>query len=381
MGKTLREVAEQLRNSKKKVQLIYAFNGTGKTRLSREFKRLVAPKVDDVGDGSDVSQTPSWGKILYYSAFTEDLFYWDNDLALDAYPRIRIQPNSFTDWLLRLLRDLGQDGNIVGHFQRYSNGKLNPNFSEDLSEVTFSLERGDDAVSANLKISKAEEGGFILSIFYTLMEQAILMLNQAEVEDRETREFDFLEHVFIDDPVSSLDENHLIELAVDLAGMLRSSSNPGLKFIITTHNSLFYNVLYNELKVDCGYFLERLDDGMFQLFEMKGDSNRGFSYHLHIKKVIEQAIRDNKIERYHFTLLRNLYEKTASFLGYKKWSELLPEDRQAYLNRIIHFTSHSTLSNESVADPSPQEKQTVRFLLDNLVNTCGYWRQKDDQNG
>ena len=28
----------------KKVQLIYAFNGTGKTRLSREFKELIAPK-------------------------------------------------------------------------------------------------------------------------------------------------------------------------------------------------------------------------------------------------------------------------------------------------------------------------------------------------
>lgn len=380
MGKTLREIAEQLRDSEKKVQLIYAFNGTGKTRLSREFKRLVAPKVDDVGDRADTSPIPSCGKILYYSAFTEDLFYWDNDLALDANPRMRIQPNSFTDWLLRLLRELGQDGNIVTHFQRYSNEKLTPHFSEDLAEVTFSLERGDDAVSGNLKISQSEESSFVWSIFYTLMDQAILMHNQAEVEDRETREFDHLEYVFIDDPVSSLDENHLIELAVDLAEILRNS-RPGLKFVITTHNSLFYNVLYNEIGVKCGHFLERLADGTFELFDSRGDSNRGFSYHLHIKKIIEQAISENKIERYHFTLLRNLYEKTASFLGYQKWSDLLPGDRQAYLNRIIQFTSHSTLSNEAVADPSPQEKQTVRFLLDNLVNTCGYWRQKDDQNG
>ena len=144
---------------------------------------------------------------------------------------------------------------------------------------------------------------------------------------------------------------------------------------------MFYNVLYNELGVKCGHFLERLADGTFELFDSRGDSNRGFSYHLHIKKIIEQAIAENKIERYHFTLLRNLYEKTASFLGYQKWSDLLPGDRQAYLNRIIQFTSHSTLSNEAVADPSPQEKQTVRFLLDNLVNTCGYWRQQDAQNG
>ena len=42
-----------------------------------------------------------------------------------------------------------------------------------------------------------------------------------EVDDRETNEFDQLEYVFIDDPVSSLDENHLIELAVNLAGLIK----------------------------------------------------------------------------------------------------------------------------------------------------------------
>ena len=44
MGKSLDEIAQELKDSNKKVQLIYAFNGTGKTRLSRAFKELVAPK-------------------------------------------------------------------------------------------------------------------------------------------------------------------------------------------------------------------------------------------------------------------------------------------------------------------------------------------------
>jgi hypothetical protein len=30
-----------------------------------------------------------------------------------------------------------------------------------------------------------------------------------------------------------------------------------------------------------------------------------------LKQTIEQAIANNNVERYHFTLLRNLYEKTA----------------------------------------------------------------------
>jgi len=380
MGKTLAGVAKQLRDTNKKVQLIYAFNGVGKTRLSREFKQLVAPKNGNgEGEAADQPESPR-GKILYYSAFTEDLFYWDNDLALDADPKLRIQPNSFTDWLLALLRDLGQDGNIVRYFQHYANDKLTPHFSEDFSEVTFSLERGDDESSDNLKISKGEESNFIWSIFYTLLDQAISALNIAEAENRETRQFDTLEYVFIDDPVSSLDENHLIELAVNLAGLIKTSP-PGLKFVITTHSPLFYNVLYNELNAKTCYLLERLEDGTFDLLEKKGDSNKSFSYHLHLRKTLEQAIAANQVERYHFTLLRNLYEKTASFLGYEKWSELLPDDKQAYLNRIIQFTSHSTLSNEAVAEPTPQEKQTVKFLLDNLINNYGYWQQQEMQNG
>lgn len=44
MSKTLTEIAQQLCDANKKVQLIYAFNGAGKTRLSREFKELIAPK-------------------------------------------------------------------------------------------------------------------------------------------------------------------------------------------------------------------------------------------------------------------------------------------------------------------------------------------------
>jgi hypothetical protein len=44
MGQSLTEIAQALRDTDKKVQLIYAFNGTGKTRLSREFKELISPK-------------------------------------------------------------------------------------------------------------------------------------------------------------------------------------------------------------------------------------------------------------------------------------------------------------------------------------------------
>lgn len=206
-----------------------------------------------------------------------------------------------------------------------------------------------------------------------MLDQAVTILNVAEPGERETGAFDQLEYVFIDDPVSSLDENHLIELAVNLASLIKSSES-NLRFIVSTHSPLFYNVLYNELNGKTCYMLERCEDGSYVLTEKYGDSNKSFSYHLHLKQTIEQAIADNKVERFHFTLLRNLYEKTASFLGHPKWSELLPDDKQLYLGRVLNFTSHSTLSNEAVAEPTPAEKAMVKLLLDHLKSSHRYWQ-------
>lgn len=379
MGKTLNEIARQLDDAKKKVQLIYAFNGTGKTRLSREFKQLISPKGE--GEEAQASDLAS-KKILYYSAFTEDLFYWDNDLGQDVEPKLIIQPNSFTNWVLE---EQGQDQSITATFQHYTSSMLTPHFSPDFSTVSFSFERGNNQQEPNIKISKGEESNFIWSVFNALLEQLISELNIAEFQNRSTDAFNNLKYVFIDDPVSSLDDNHLIELAVNLASLIKSSESD-LKFILTTHSPLFYNVLHNELelsksgKKDGCYLLERFDDGSFDLSVKHGDSNKSFSYHLHLKKAIEEAIADNKVEKYHFTLLRNLYEKTASFLGYPKWSELLPDDKQLYLSRIINFTSHSTLSNEAAAEPTQAEKATVKLLLDHLKSNYGYWQQ-EQQNG
>ncbi|KFF84616.1 ATP-binding protein [Pseudomonas syringae] len=385
MNETLTEIAEQLKNSNKKVQLIYAFNGTGKTRLSRAFKQLIDPKPNGDEDGDEANQLGlSRNKILYYNAFTEDLFYWDNDLTGGTEPKLKIQPNTFTDWVLM---DQGQDRNVITTFQRYTNDKLTPRFNAEqkdattgevtlkaFSEVTFSLERGNDDRSGNLKISKGEESNFIWSIFYTLLEQVIGVLNVAEPADRETDQFNLLEYVFIDDPVSSLDENHLIQLAVNL-GQLISSSASDVKFIVSTHSALFYNVLYNEVGAKSGSILSRLDDGTFVNEEKKGDSNKSFSYHLHIKSLIEKAVAANNVQRYHFALLRNLYEKTANFLGYQRWSELLPEERKAYATRVMNFYPHNTLSNEEIAEPTPPEKEMVGLLLRNL-DTFGYWQQE-----
>ncbi len=285
------------------------------------------------------------------------------------------------------------------------NDKLTPRFNEEyqvkggddkeitikaFSEVTFSLERGNDEHSGNLKISKGEESNFIWSIFYALLEQVIGVLNVPDPGERETDQFNQLEYVFIDDPVSSLDENHLIELAVDLAQLIKSSE-ADVKFIITTHNPLFYNVLHNELNSGDGsykkksfekYRMTKLDDGTYQLISQPNDSP--FSYHLYLKSELEKAIESDQVSKYHFNFLRNILEKTSTFLGYKKWGDLLPRTDDGKTNpyeaRIINISSHSRHAGEEVADLTEDDKRVLRFLV-NELNSMYRFQQTERTQG
>lgn len=360
----MNQIAQTLKDANKKVQLIYAFNGNGKTRLSREFKHLISPRNAE----AEEAERPI--KILYYNAFTEDLFYWDNDLENDTDLKLKIQPNDYTKWILA---DQGQEPNISAHFQRYTNDKLTPEFNEEFSEVRFSFETGDDSGSEFVKISKGEESCFIWSVFHSLMEQAIEVLNLAEPANRETNQFDDLQYVFIDDPVSSLDDTHLIELAVDVAGLIKSSTSE-LKFIITTHNPLFYNVVFNEfhrVKKTKNWRLEKLADGTFSLFDQVKDSP--FSYHLFLLAELDKVIQAGGIQKFHYNFLRNIFEKTSTFLGFNNWEELLPqESRQSYYNRIINLSSHSKHHGEELSVIDENDKRVLRFLVGELKRMYGF---------
>lgn len=370
--KTLTGIAHQLKDSDKKVQLIYAFNGSGKTRLSREFKELVSPKPAAEIDGDEDHKS----KILYYNAFTEDLFYWDNDLQGDAERKLIIQPNSYTDWALK---EQGQELNATKHFQRYTNSKLTPVFDPLFKEVRFTMESGGQEAFDNIKISKGEESNFIWSIFFSVIEQVVSSLSEPEHDS--AGQFENLEYVFIDDPVSSLDENHLIQLAVDLATLIKSNSSE-LRFIISTHNPLFFNVLSNELrnkdsdgnwkpKFHVKQLLEKSSNDTFELLEQASDAP--FSYHLFLMREIEQAIETGNIRKYHFGFMRSILEKTSTFLGYKRWEELLPKTSEGntdpYAQRLTNYGVHSKHAGEEI-EPLPQEiKNTLKIIYEHFVKS------------
>jgi wobble nucleotide-excising tRNase len=387
MSQSLTEIAQSLKDSPKKVQLIYAFNGTGKTRLSRKFRLLVDPKAPE---GEE--QEESGMKVLYYNAFTEDLFYWDNDLDEDTNRKLIIRPNGFTDLALQFLKDQGLDNNIVSNFQHFTSDSITPKFSDDFSEVIFSVASGDDQSLDNIKISKGEESNFIWCVFYSLLEEVIEILNEIDPTNRSTDIFNHLEYIFIDDPVSSLDDNHLIELAVNISKLVkRSESN--VKFIITTHNPLFYNVISNELnnKEPNRQYIEgelneginkwiykpnqsikhrfnKQPDGNYSLLEL--DKKTPFSYHLQLLREIQKAKNNhNLIKKYHFNYIRNILEKTTTFLGYTKWENLLPEvdgNPDPFASRILNLSSHSAHAGDETGEVQENDREKLIELVNYL---------------
>lgn len=365
---------------------------------------MIKPKNIEIDEGEQGI------KVLYYNAFTEDLFYWNNDLDNDTDRKLIIQPNDFTGFVLEYLKDQGLENNIATNFQYYTNSLITPVFNNDYvfqdekgndvfvkaySEVTFSITSGDNQSLFNVKISKAEESNFIWCLFYSLLEEAVETLNESDLSNRTTKQFDNLEYVFIDDPVSSLDDNHLIELAVNISRLIKNSRSK-LKFIITTHNPLFYNVISNELNnnklnplfvkgepnIGIKKWIYKHDSSVKYRFFKNADGNFNlepigkkapFSYHLQLLREIQNA-KNNRdlIRKFHFNFVRNILEKTAIFLGYSDWQGLLPQvkgEPDPFANRILNLSSHSAHSGDEIGEVQENDKdkliELVVYLEDN----------------
>lgn len=358
---SLSDIAQKLKISNNKITLLYAFNATGKTRLSMEFKNLVNEKneLDEITK-----------HMIYYNAFTEDLFYWDNDLENNLERKLKININST---FITLIERQGKENDIAERFKEFTSSKIEPTIDTSTGEVTFTLPTGDDDAVENIKISKGEESIFIWSVFYVLMETIIAELNIDESDDRSTDEFNGIQYIFIDDPISSLDDNHAIDAAINLKELISSSRNEDLKFIVSTHHALFYNILYNEtcrdndIKKKAYYCLKKNSDNY--LLEKQKDSP--FGYHLIVKQEIQSAIEEGRIEKYHFSLFRNLLEKTATYLGYNNWGDLLTgdivneENKQGYIRRI-NLYSHNKHSELESKELIPAEKEMLKVLFNSF---------------
>lgn len=322
-------------NGGQEFMLLYAFNGTGKTRLSMAFK--------EAGKKAGVARD-----TLYFNAFTEDLFSWDNDLQGDSNRLLKI--NSASRFFAGF-KELALEEKIFFYLERYA--EFNFRIDYENWTISFSCEHQGKTVD-NIKISRGEENIFIWCVF--------LAIAQLAMENAEA--YNWVQYLYIDDPISSLDDNNVIAVASDLAQLLKQGAGR-MKTVISSHHTLFFNVMCNELKTfkHKKYFLHK-SRGTDQ-HTLRATDDTPFFHHVAMLSELQQAATTGKLYAYHFNVLRSILEKTATFFGYKDFADCIHgvEDEELYA-RALNLLSHGRYSVYEPREMVQDSKDLFKKILD-----------------
>ena len=345
---SIREIAEYFKRllEEKKYIVLFAYNGTGKTRLSAEFKSLGQQLNEETGEKA--------ADTLYYNAFTEDLFYWDNDLDNDTERVLKFNKSSR---FFNGLKDLDMDNRIRPLLQRYADFDFSINYDD--ASINFYREESTQRID-NIKVSRGEENIFIWCFFLAIVQ---LVIDKAEA-------YEWVKYIYVDDPISSLDDNNAIAVASHLAALMKGE---GVKVIVSSHHTLFFNVLCNEISRAEQLFLQKSKDNATYI--LKDTTKTPFFHHVVLLKELKRASDTGELYTYHFNILRNILEKTASFHGYAHFSSCIRKgdvENEPIYTRIVNLLSHG---NYSLFDPKEmveENKEYFRNILNNFLEDYNF---------
>lgn len=336
-------VADAILKANEKIVLVYAFNATGKTRLSVAYKDATKDKKTGAHTG------------VYYNAYSEDLFIWQNDPENDGTPvRLDIRKCSLNKFHSTLTEDNVRDK--LNRFKPAYRFEFIPYADpEDGIQAVSFFQEVPDPNDANIvakvayKISRGEERIFIWCFFLALFEVDGWADQQAS-------------HFFIDDPVSSLDDHNIFITASTLFDLIEDHFEKR-KIIITTHHLGFFAILADWLKKGekADKFKKHTKVSILSAkngqLSIENPSNDVFLYHLRLLQVLEQAWAANEVKSFHFALLRQVLENIASFLGVGQFGYVLqqvgindPEDVARVINTLSHKNVYYFESDELGAD-------------------------------
>ena len=358
--------------------LVFAYNGTGKTRLSYDFAHYGRE------DGSKQH-------TLYYNAYTEDLFTWDNDLENNTEHRLLINQDSS---LIQGLAGYNFSDKLRTYLHVFTDIDFDFHYDENNEEipdyVVFSKLVRDESGEVideipNIKVSRGEERIFVWCFFRCIMDQ---VLNDNDA-------FKDIEYIYIDDPMSSLDDNNVIAFAQQLYTIIRqelkreieaknaSKAYRRIKFIVSSHHALFFHVMYHGLcadkKLGCFYLSRNKRTEDIILKEMSSETP--FYYNVAMMSELQKAIIDNKLYTYHFTIMRSVMEKIAEFFGHFDYRYILdgitykgvPFEESAFskgdltdlYSRIVNVFSHqgSFFAPREMTEDNKDSLRTLFFHI------------------
>ncbi|UWX05181.1 AAA family ATPase [Taurinivorans muris] len=348
---SLSEIAQHYRDilEKKKYIICFAHNGTGKTRLSMEFK--------NIGKQLNQNQPEELQRdTLYFNAFTEDLFVWDNDLENDNQRVLRLNSQSK---FFNGLHELPMEEKIQFFLRELADFDFKIDYNN--SQVSFYREFSETMIEENIKISRGEENIFKWCFFLAIVQLAL---------DGE-QAYRWVKYIYIDDPISSLDEHNSINVAYQINKIMTHQER--IRFIISTHHSLFFNVISHFFKksneVAKLYLHYKKSKKIFKIVNIEGTP---FFHHIALLAGLDSAIREDKLYTYHFNTLRTLLEKTASFHGYTEFGDCIivdedserdKERKKVIYSRLLHSMSHGGHSLFEPVEMVDDNKQNFKELF------------------
>lgn len=340
---------------KENIVLIYAFNGTGKTRLSVAYETYTT----EVNSGAHAG--------VYYNAYTEDLFHWSND----EYTKLNINQsvlNKQHSYIIEAPQKLQEY--LDKYYVRYY-FELNYNEADyhenGIESVSFYI---DKEKTVPIKISRGEERIFVWCFFLALFEVSSF------AEERNA-------YFFIDDPVSSLDEHNIHITASTIMDVI-SANYEKKKIVITTHHVGLFSILIDRLRKADGsakfknitktYILSRKPSGEVLLSKYGDDV---FLLHLHLYKMIQNNISSShetgSLYSYNFVLLRQLLENIASFHGKSGvFSYALSKigcDDIAELTKLINEETHKDVYYYQTNLMSQPQRDKFEYIVEKITTT------------
>jgi hypothetical protein len=346
---SLESIAHEIQEMNENIVLVYGFNGTGKTQLSVAYKNFTKAENNDQHSG------------VYYNAYSEDLFVWDNDEENGgADIKLNILPSRLNQFHSFLYED---EDAVMEKLAPYNPGfrfKLNSyqDLEKGIESVIFYCEGQEETP---IKISRGEERIFVWCFFLALLEV-----------DGWSNEQDA--HIFIDDPVSSLDD-HNIFLTADTLYQLVEKFYEKKTIIITTHHIGLFSILANRLmKGEKSGRYKNLTG--LRILKRAGEdvvldtpSRNVFLYHLHLLQVLNEAC-NGQLYTYHFGLLRQLLENIASFLGTGRSGDTLKKigiENTDEVMQVINTQSHKTVYYDQTEMMNDYESNLFNEIFRKLV--------------
>lgn len=350
----------------KKFILLYAYNGTGKTRLSMSFKDAGKTNLLREYNVTEPVNTPLMASettrdTLYFNAFTEDLFTWDNDLESD---RERVLTINKASRFFAGLETLEMENRIRPFLHRYADFDFSIDYYNWSIRFSRDVQSGETTQTIdNIKVSRGEENLFIWCFFLAIMQ---LAMDGAE-------SYQWVKYIYIDDPITSLDEHNAIAVGNHLAQFLKRKDHT-IKTVISSHHTLFFNVLWNELReIDrkkfAPHFLSHTRASGEYHLSYTGDTP--FFHHLTLLQEIWRAKETGQIYTHHFNALRSLLEKSSIFHGHKKFTVCIKQqdddpDDTLYA-RLVNILSHGNYSFYDPVEMLPENKAHFDKILTDFL--------------